>query len=224
MLAATNRSRMNFTPDLRWALPYSLKSPVKVIDLANGKSVELESPATSGTTSFTPDGRWLMLHGNAENFLYATATWKLRTRWPSGGETYGQHCYAFSGDSRRLAMSYANETMKLFSVPEMRELITLTPPRVLDFRDAVFSADGRRLWLIGVGGRVFEWDLGALEGGVGEAGHSLVAVAAERFSETFRRGIARTLGLALVRFASGASAGPENHHSQHHGYTDRCFA
>ena len=54
--------------------------------------------------------------------------------------------------------------MKIFAVPEMRELITLTPPRALDFRSAVFSPDGSKLWLMGVAARVFEWDLGALEG------------------------------------------------------------
>ncbi len=162
-LAVPNRSRMNFTPDLRWALPNSVDSPAKVIDLAAGQSIELESPGAAGSTAFSPDGRWLLLRSPAENFLYQTGTWRRMARWPSGGETYGQHCYAFSADSKRLAMSYANETMKLFAVPEMRELITLTPPRVLDFRETVWSADGRKLWLIGVGARVFEWDLGALE-------------------------------------------------------------
>ncbi len=170
VLLDQNRARKVLSPDFHWVLPLAVGTPVvQGRDLTTHQPFEIAG-AGSGTAAFSPDSRWVLLRGTDENRLYETGTWRRRASWPSGGSTYGQHCFAFSPDSKRLAISYANETMKIFAVPEMRELITLIPPRALDFRSAVFSPDGSKLWLMGIAARVFEWDLGALEAELAQRG------------------------------------------------------
>ena len=42
------------------------------------------------------------------------------------------------------------------------EVARLRAPEGLDFRRAIFERGGKRLWVMGVAGRVFEWDLEGL--------------------------------------------------------------
>jgi len=159
-LQTTGRYTAVFSPDLRWTLPFMNGPVVRGMDRSTGKQFELTGP---GAVAFSPDSRWLLLRAPEENALFEVGTWRQRARWPAGGDNYVRNCFAFSSDSKRLAISFADESLKIFTVPEAREVITLTPPRPLGLRSVVFSPDGRRLWAMGAAARIFEWDLGVLE-------------------------------------------------------------
>ena len=172
-LQTSIRDTAVFSPDQRWTLPYLNGALVGGMDRVTGNGFELTGP---GAAAFSPDSRWLLLRDSEENALFEVGTWRQRARWPSGGENYLRNCFAFSSDSKRLAVSFAGESLKIFTVPEAREVITLTPPRPLDFRSVVFSPDGQKLWAMGVAGRIFEWDLGGLEQELQTLGDSLGAI------------------------------------------------
>ena len=58
----------------------------------------------------------------------------------------------------------------MLTFPDCKELVTLKPPLVISFRSACLSADGRRLWLLGSGYRLFEWNLAQLRSELAKLG------------------------------------------------------
>lgn len=154
---------VRFSPDLRWALVPRGKAHLDLVDRRAPASPHPIELAGAGFARFSPDSRWAFVRGTDENLLLETGTSREVARWGTGGYRYGVGCTAFSADSKRLALSVNNESIQILSVPELRLLVSLTPPRALDFRRLVFSADGGKLWALGVAGRIFEWDLGGLQ-------------------------------------------------------------
>jgi len=164
MLMGTGSSGVAFSPDLRWAVaPSARTGGVIVFDLANRpwkKHFLLKSVAV---VRWSPDGRWVYVSGSDERLLLDATTWQERARWPRGSFAYGSSCNGFSPDSKRLVVSVRNESLDLLSVPDLRLVVSLTPPLPLDLRRVVWSNDSTKLWAMGVAGRIFEWDLAALQ-------------------------------------------------------------
>ena len=155
---------LSFDPDLHWLVTTGKhQGMVSVLALDAPQALHDIPMAGAFTLRFSPDGRWLFVRGRDDNTLLEVGTWKVVARSPSGGEIYGDHCFAFSADSTRLAVSVANDSLHVLSVPDMRLVVKLTPPRNLDFRRVVFGANGTKLWAMGVMGRMFQWDLGQLQ-------------------------------------------------------------
>jgi eukaryotic-like serine/threonine-protein kinase len=160
-----------FSPDLRWAVAPSTRiGGVIVFDLANRPWQKKFLLPIGGAIRWSPDGRWVYVSGSEERLLLNATTWQEQARWPSGGIAYGASCSAFSPDSKRLVISVRNESLDVLSVPDLRLIISLTPPLPLDFRRVVWSNDGSKLRALGVAGRMFEWDLASLQGEMKELG------------------------------------------------------
>ena len=165
VLLGTGSKDVVFSPDLRWAVAPSTRiGGVIVFDLANRPWQKQFLLAIGGAVRWSPDGRWVFVSGSNEHLLLNATTWQEQARWPSGGIAYGASCSAFSPDSKRLVISVRNESLDVLSVPDLRLIVSLTPPLPLDFRRVVWSKDGSKLWAMGVAGRVFEWNLASLQG------------------------------------------------------------
>ncbi len=164
-LMNTGTTDVAFSPDLRWAIaPSERTASVIVLDLVNRpwkKQFPLKSVAV---VRWSPDGHWVYVSGSDERLLLDATTWQERARWPRGGFAYGSSCNGFSPDSKRLVISLRNESLNVLSVPDLRLVVSLTPPLPLDFRRVVWSNDSTKLWAMGVAGRMFEWDLAGLQG------------------------------------------------------------
>lgn len=163
VLIASCSPNTKFSPDLRWAVSATtnqddvevrdlqVKSPPKVIPLEGATSIR-----------WSQDGRWVFLHGAEENVVLEAGTWRETSRWSADDDVHGRKCIAISHDSRWLCHSLSNDTIQVLAMPDSREIVQLHAPKGLDFRRAIFSKDGRRLWTMGVAGRVFEWDFHSL--------------------------------------------------------------
>jgi len=148
----------------RWfAAPDYAKDTVTVWDGGSGRTVTNLSARGVGQVWFSPDGQWIVASIESGYCTWETGTWKpgasLAARLDSGdpGEI------AFTDDSRLLVMRQEREIFRVLSFPDCGELVTLKPPLVVPVRSACLSADGRRLWLLAPGYRVFEWNLGQLQ-------------------------------------------------------------
>ncbi|MBK8037383.1 MAG: protein kinase [Verrucomicrobiaceae bacterium] len=164
VLLATGSGGVAFSPDLRWAVAPSERSGgVIVFDLANRPWRKQFLISGSALVRWSPDGRWVYVRGSSENLLLDATTWQEQARWPTKSLSYGRGCNGFSPDSKRLVISVRNESLDVLSVPDLRLIVSLTPPLPLDFRSVVWSNDSTKLWAMGVAGRMFEWDLGGLQ-------------------------------------------------------------
>lgn len=165
VLLGTGSKDVAFSPDLRWAIALSGRiGGIIVFDLANRPWMKQFVLPGAGMVRWSPDGRWVFVNGSNERLLLDAATWREQARWPSGGISYGIDCNGFSPDSKRLVISVRNESLDVLSVPDLHLIVSLTPPLPLDLRRVVWSNDSTKLWAMGVAGRIFEWDLAALQG------------------------------------------------------------
>ena len=111
---------------------------------------------------FSPDSRWLIASVESGYGTWQTGSWTpgpaLEARLDSGdpGEV------TFSADGRLAALRQERGVFRLVSLPDFHELVTLKPPLVAPVRNACLSPDGSRLWLLGAGFRLFEWNLANL--------------------------------------------------------------
>jgi serine/threonine protein kinase/WD40 repeat protein len=149
--------------DGRWAAaPDYAKQKVTICDCRSGQ-VTTNLPARGiDEIWFSPDSRWLVASLESGYRTWETEGWKPGASWAAHLDSGNPGEIAFSDDGRLVAARQEREVFRLLSFPDCKELVTLKPPLVVSFRSACLSADGRRLWLLGSGYRLFEWDLGKL--------------------------------------------------------------
>src|SRR5262249_55670266 len=88
---------------------------------------------------FSPDGRWLMTRSyNAGGRLWEVGTWREVRHFDYGG-------FAFSPDSRLVAISDVFSVIRLVETATGREVARLTGPQPLWYQPACFTPDGTRL-------------------------------------------------------------------------------
>jgi TPR repeat protein len=147
------------SPDGRWVVTCSHFDDVRyksawIWDADSGKRV-YELPLDGSTLpGFSPDGRWLMT-GNADGCrLWEVATWKEVRRFD------GLSNFAFSPDSRLLALGDAFSVIRLVEIATGREVARLTGPEPDWYSPACFTPDGTKLIATCASGKgIYVWDL-----------------------------------------------------------------
>ena len=151
------------SPDGRWAAaPDYARQKVTICDCRTGQIITNLPARGIDQIWFCPDNRWLVASVESGYCTWETETWKPGTPWAAHLDSGNPGEIAFSDDGRLVAARQEREVFRLLSFPDCKELVTLKPPLVVSFRSACLSADGRRLWLLSSGYRLFEWNLGQL--------------------------------------------------------------
>jgi WD40 repeat protein len=130
-------------------------SSTRIWDAESGQQVH-ELPLEGSTFArFSPDGRWLMTATSGAGCrLWDVGTWREARRFVDGGY------FAFSPDSRLLAISDVFSMIRLVETTTGREVARLTGPEPKWYRPACFTPDGTRLIATGSGSTaLYVWDL-----------------------------------------------------------------
>jgi WD40 repeat protein len=147
----------------RWAAaPDYANQTVTICDCRTGQTMTNLPAHGIDQIWFSPDSRWLVASLENGYCTWETESWKPGVSWAAHLDSGNPGEIAFSDDGRLVAARQEREVFRLLSFPDGHELVTLKPPLVLSIRSACLSADGRRLWLLGSGYRLFEWNLGQL--------------------------------------------------------------
>ena len=151
------------SPDARWVVPVDFPGrELTVWDAATGRPRKTFK-GQFGRAWFSPDGQWLVGCSPAGVHFWEVGTWKpgpvLPTQLVSGA--YG--CLAFAQKGHRVALLDKNDSLRILRLPEFSEVARLRPPFRLDTRCLELSEDGSRLWILGGGHRIFEWNLERLD-------------------------------------------------------------
>jgi serine/threonine protein kinase/WD40 repeat protein len=141
------------------AAPDYVHQTVTVCDCRTGQTVTNLSARGIDQVWFSPDSRWLVASLESGYCTWETESWKPGTSWTAHLDSGNPGEIAFSADGRFVAARHEREVFRLLSFPDCQELVTLKPPLVVSIRNACLSADGGRLWLLGSGYRLFEWNL-----------------------------------------------------------------
>jgi WD40 repeat protein len=171
--------RLATSPDGRWAAaPDYANQKVTICDCRSGQIMtNLPAPGIDQIW-FSPDSRWLVASLESGYCTWETERWKPGASWTAHLDSGNPGEIAFSDDGRLVAARQEREVFRLLSFPDCNELVTLKPPLVVSFRSACLSADGGRLWLLGSGYRLFEWNLGQLRSELAKLGLDWVQTAA----------------------------------------------
>jgi WD40 repeat protein len=130
---------------------------VKVWDARTGRHVRDLPVETSSWVGFSPDGRWLLTTGGGCR-LWSVGTWR---EGPKIGRT--EHAFAFSPDSRVLAVETGTGAVRLLDPDTGREYARLEDPNQDRAHYLAFSTDGSQLFASSEGGLgVHVWDLRAI--------------------------------------------------------------
>jgi serine/threonine protein kinase/WD40 repeat protein len=130
---------------------------VKIWDANSAKPVHtLPVGATVGTVGFSPDGKWLAAMGDELRL------WKVPS-WEEGPTLVANRSsFAFSPDSRLLALETGFGTIELVDLSTGQECARLEDPHQDRARSMTFSPDGRHLVVNGEGQSIHVWDLPAI--------------------------------------------------------------
>jgi serine/threonine protein kinase/WD40 repeat protein len=148
------------SPDGRWAVTCShwwdgRASTARIWDAKSGRLVHDLLLKGSCTPGFSPDGRWLGVT-EGEMHLWEVETWKEKLRLPGGR-------FAFSPDSRLIALGDVPATIRLLDLQSGREIARLTGPEATWYFPESFSRDGTRLIATDAGDKaIYVWDLRAI--------------------------------------------------------------
>jgi WD40 repeat protein len=152
------------SPDGRWLATTNAPSGgVTVWNAATGAKVtELDLARAHAACAFSPDGTQLLTGTATEYRVWKVGTWESEQGWPAalGGLSRGQ--IYLSADGERLAARRADDALQILDGRDFREVVTLTPPAPIGIVDAAWTPDRQKLFVLGAGGRLYEWDLAAL--------------------------------------------------------------
>jgi serine/threonine protein kinase/WD40 repeat protein/Tfp pilus assembly protein PilF len=146
------------SPDGRWVVTCSWGSDgrsngIRIWDADSGLSVRELPPESYAFARFSSDGRWLMLRGSSGNRQWEVGTWREVRRFELSN-------FAFSPDSRLLAISDVLSVIRLLETATGREVARLTGPEPMWYSPACFTQDGIRLVATCSGETaVYVWDL-----------------------------------------------------------------
>jgi serine/threonine protein kinase/WD40 repeat protein len=127
---------------------------IRIWDATTGRHAH-DLPLGNGSAAdFSPDGKWLVTATSGEGSkLWEVGTWRLVRDLGSGS-------FAFSPDSRLLAMGDPIGTIRLVEVTSGHEVARLTFPEPAHYSPACFSPDGAHLLAMrGDLKAIYVWDL-----------------------------------------------------------------
>jgi len=138
---------------------------IHVWETATGNSVTNLVAPQAHRAWFSPDNKWLIASGKGGYHVWETGTWRPGPAWEANldsGSMASSGDITFSTDGRLMAARQDAETFRLFRFPACSELVTLKPPLTFGAARACLCGDGSRLWIVGAGHRLFEWNLAQL--------------------------------------------------------------
>jgi serine/threonine protein kinase/WD40 repeat protein len=145
------------SPDGRWVATGSHNG--RQVKICNGRTGRLEHEISAATcrVGFSPDGHWLFLTDGGR--LIETGTWRT-VHEVGASQLLG---FAFSADSRFLALDGGNGSVRLVTTQTGEEYAHMQSPAHVPFVEMCFSPDGTKLIAVTEGGRaVHFWDLAAI--------------------------------------------------------------
>jgi len=156
------------SPDGRWVVTCShwqVDCNARIWDAKSGKLVRNLRLQESTIAGFSPDGRWLATNtGGVGLRLWEVGSWQEHLR-------LGEGLFAFSPDSRLLAIADVLGVIRLLDPETGREVVRLTGPEATQYHPACFSPDGTRLIAACSGGKaLYVWNLRQLRAGLKEMG------------------------------------------------------
>jgi len=138
------------------------RDSVVVWDFVTGRAAATLPARKPSGLWFSPDSAWLIASVENGYTTWRASDWQPGAGWEARLDSGNPGEIAFSPDGRLVAARQEREIFRLLTFPDCREVVTLKPPMSLPVRSACFSADGSRLWFLGNGYRIFEWNLADL--------------------------------------------------------------
>jgi serine/threonine protein kinase/WD40 repeat protein len=131
------------SPNGRWVVTCSWGADgraktVRIWDSETGLHVHDLTQESLASARFSPDGRWLMTRTSGGSRQWEVGAWREVRRFDGGG-------FAFSPDSRLLAISDVVGAIRLLESTTGREVARLTGPEPTGYRPLCFTPDGTRL-------------------------------------------------------------------------------
>jgi serine/threonine protein kinase/WD40 repeat protein len=137
---------------------------VKVWEARTGRHVADLPVETTSRVGFSPDGRWLLTTGGG------CRLWEVGT-WREGPKIGGSFGFAFSADSKILAVEIGSGVVRLLDPDTGREYARLEDPNQDKAANLAFSPDGSQLFATTRDSpTVHAWDLRALRADLAKRG------------------------------------------------------
>jgi eukaryotic-like serine/threonine-protein kinase len=161
------------SPDGKWAAATGWKDAHATAWRVEGPAptrLPTRSPDTfANSTTFTPDGEWLVLNTTRDYQWLRVGTWEPGLRISKLSET-GNAPVAFSPDGRLLAITRTPQTIQLIDPTSGDEFATLASPDRRMISWLCFSPDGSRLAVAAQDDVILLWDLRNLRRRLAELG------------------------------------------------------
>jgi len=159
---AASRLIVNLSPNGKWsaAICDEERRYLEISDAQTLTTVTNMGSLYVVNALFSPDSRWLVGASDKGHHVWEAGTWKETYFYPSGARNTGS--ISLAADGKWAALLQPNDIVLLVSLPDGRERLRLKPPFPLVLSRVQLSADGNRLWSLGLGHRVYEWDLAAI--------------------------------------------------------------
>ncbi|MFI5380374.1 MAG: protein kinase [Tepidisphaerales bacterium] len=155
---------IGISPDAKWVATGTWHGTgdhrVRIWDAQTGQLVLALPVPKDANVDFSPDNRWLVTGSPNDYQFWEVGSW--RKRHSVAREVGGYGHFAFSPDSRVLAISHRNTGVRLVETDTGSELATLDDEGT-DF-PLSFSPDGGMLATHGENGTVRLWDLRSIRG------------------------------------------------------------
>lgn len=169
VIKKTGRNDAALSVDGRWAA--AINYPVKDLVIWSTETGKEEVTLTkSGRAWFSPDGSWLIGGSPTAYRLWEVGAWQPGPIFPTDLPGREAGLLAFARGGRLVAVLGHRDSFHILQFPSGHELVRLEPPFALDVQGVAFSEDGSRLWVLGAGNRMFEWDLSALRTELAKSG------------------------------------------------------
>ena len=154
---------MRLSPSARWILTTVYPgADLTVWSVPGRTNAHTFSGYSVEHAQFSPDGQWVVGRTPGGYRVWKLGTWEPGPIWPAdlGDRAVGNIAFAQGG--RLIALQDSDDSFRLLTFPEGRELVRLQPPITLGIFGALMNEEGTRLWLLGFGNRIYEWNLTVL--------------------------------------------------------------
>ena len=158
------------SPDAKWVVTGTFHGPGSFLwDAESGTRVR-QLGVGNANPCFSPDGKTLVLSGDAEYAFFDTATWKPVRHISTGNQGDLPGGAGYSHDGRILCLVKGRQEVQLLDALTYQPLATLTPPEPQIMGFFAFSPDDELL-AVGTGNdQVHCWDLRKLRGSLAAFG------------------------------------------------------
>ena len=122
------------------------------------------------SVSFSRDGRWLAIKGSQGWQLRETGTWRVIGTLPPCSGNHKDSTYGLSDEGACFFAQAATDTICLYELPSLRLRHRLRSPIRMDIESSDYDSRRSLFWILGTGGRLYRWDIGALESELAKLG------------------------------------------------------